>query len=234
MTPDQRDRIRAQRALVEEHVRRENAHDLPGIMDTFGSRAWYDDEPWGEHHEGRPAVQGYYEDLLVSLPDLRIDITHCLAAEDGVALEVRISGTHLGAWRGLPAMGRRVDFPLCGLYTFDDAGKLAGERIYYDRASVLRQVGLFHDPQSLLGRLETLCAHPITVAGAYARKVLRVAGLVVAMSLGARGAHAQETAPLDGPQRPFQDSLFERLTGTWLMSGSVGTRPATYSLDGTT
>jgi len=29
------DRIRAQLALVEEHVRRENAHDLPGIMATL-------------------------------------------------------------------------------------------------------------------------------------------------------------------------------------------------------
>ena len=59
---------RAQLALVEEHVRRENAHDLPGIMATFGRGARYDDEPWGEHHQGRDAVQGYYEDLLVSLP----------------------------------------------------------------------------------------------------------------------------------------------------------------------
>jgi hypothetical protein len=38
MTIPPSDRIRAQIALVEEHVRRENAHDLPGIMDTFGAR----------------------------------------------------------------------------------------------------------------------------------------------------------------------------------------------------
>jgi steroid delta-isomerase-like uncharacterized protein len=167
------DRIRAQVALVEEHVRRENAHDLPGIMVTFGRRAWYDDEPWGEHHEGRDAVRGYYEDLLASLPDLHIDVTRGLAAEEGVALEVRISGTHLGPWRGLPPTGRPVMFPLCGLYTFDEEGKVAGERIYYDRGSVLQQVGLYHDPQSLLGRLETLLAHPITVTRAYARTLFR-------------------------------------------------------------
>ena len=158
MTANPGDRIRAQLALVEEHVRRENAHDLPGIMATFGQRARYDDEPWSEHHEGRDAVQGYYEDLLTSLPDLHIDITHCMAAEDGVALEVRISGTHLGSWRGLPPTGRPVTFPLCGIYTFDDQGRLAGERIYYD-------------PQSLLGRLETLLAHPVTLARAFARKL---------------------------------------------------------------
>lgn len=172
MTAILSDRTRAQLALVEEHVRRENAHDLPGIMATFGRRAWYEDEPWGEHHEGRDAVRGYYENLLASLPDLHIDITHRLAAEDGVALEVRISGTHLGSWRGLPSTGRRVTFPLCGFYTFDEEGKLAGERIYYDRGNVLQQVGLYHDPQTFLGRLETLLAHPVTVARAYARKLI--------------------------------------------------------------
>ncbi len=165
------DRIHARLEVVEEHVRRENAHDLAGIMTTFGVQAWYDDEPWGEHHDGREAVRHYYEDLLAALPDLHIDIGRRLAAENGVALEVRISGTHLGSWRGLPPTGRRVDFPLCGLYTFDEEGKLAGERIYYDRGSVLHQVGLYHDPQTFLGRLETLLAHPVTVARAYARKL---------------------------------------------------------------
>src|SRR5262245_2748464 len=101
MTATLRDRIRARLEVVEEHVRRENAHDLQGIMTTFGQQAWYDDEPWGEHHDGRDAVRRYYEDLLVALPDLRIDIAHRLVAEDGVALEVRISGTHLGSWRDL-------------------------------------------------------------------------------------------------------------------------------------
>ena len=103
------DRIRAQQALVEEHVRRENAHD----------------------------------------------------------------GTHLGSWRGLPPTGRRVAFPLCGLFTFDEAGRIAGERIYYDRASVRQQIGLFRQPQTLIWRLETLLAHPVTVARAYARRLSR-------------------------------------------------------------
>jgi hypothetical protein len=94
MSTDLSERARVQLALVEEHVRRENAHDLSGIMATFGQRARYDDEPWGEHHEGRDAVQGYYEDLLTSLPDLHVDITHCLAAEDGVALGLETLFAH--------------------------------------------------------------------------------------------------------------------------------------------
>ena len=105
-------------------------NNLQGIMTTFGRQACYDDEPWSEHHDSRDAVRHYYEDLLVALPDLRIDIAHRLAAEDAVALEVRISDTHLGPWSRLPPTGWRVEFPLCGLFTFDEEGKLAGERMH--------------------------------------------------------------------------------------------------------
>ncbi|MGE5052583.1 MAG: ester cyclase, partial [Acidobacteriota bacterium] len=88
-----------------------------------------------------------------------------------VLLEVLICGTHLGAWRGLPATGRRVEIPLCGVYTFDDVDRLAGERIYYDRATVLRQLGVFREPQTLMGRIGLLVTHPLTLAHALFRRV---------------------------------------------------------------
>jgi len=83
-----------------------------------------------------------------------------------------IRGTQLGEWCGLPATGRRVEIPLCGVYTFDSDDHLAGEKIYYDRATVLRQLGVFHDPQSVLGKLCTLATHPVTMAHALARKII--------------------------------------------------------------
>jgi hypothetical protein len=36
-------------AIVEQHIRLENEHDLEGVLRTFGDTARYDDEPWGEH-----------------------------------------------------------------------------------------------------------------------------------------------------------------------------------------
>jgi len=84
-----------------------------------------------------------------------------------------IRGTHLGEWRGLPATGRRVEVPLCGVYTFDADDRLAGERIYYDRGTVLRQLGVFHEPQSILGQLCILATHPVTMTRAVMRKFLR-------------------------------------------------------------
>jgi steroid delta-isomerase-like uncharacterized protein len=160
-------------AVVEQHIRLENEHDLEGVLRTFGDRARYDDEPWGEHYEGRNGVRLFYEQLMKALPDLKIDIQRRHVAEDAILVEVMIRGTHLGGWRGLPATGRRVEFPLCGVYTFDADDRLAGEKIYYDRGTVLRQLGVFLEPQSVLGQISILATHPITIARAYARKLLR-------------------------------------------------------------
>jgi steroid delta-isomerase-like uncharacterized protein len=150
--------------LVEEHVRLENQHDLEGIMHTFGAAARYDDEPWALHYAGRDEVRGFYQGLLQALPDLQIDIVCRHVAETAVVLEVVTHGTHLGPWRSLPATGARLQFPLCGIFTFDAARRLAGERIYYDRATVLRQLGIFHEPESVFGRLNTALMHPLTIA----------------------------------------------------------------------
>jgi steroid delta-isomerase-like uncharacterized protein len=166
------DRLSARIALVEQHIRLENAHDLEGVLCTFGNTARYEDEAWGEKYQGRDGVRGFYEQLMGALPDLEIDVQRRHVTEDAILVEVVIRGTHLGSWRDLPATGRRVEVPLCGVYTFDDQDRLAGERIYYDRATVLRQLGVFHEPQSMLGKISTFTTHPVTIAGALVRKLL--------------------------------------------------------------
>jgi hypothetical protein len=108
-----------------------------------------------------------------AVPDLRISIVERHVTDDRVILEVRIRGTHLDTWRGLPATGRRVDVPLCGIFEFDDEDRLAGETIYYDRAMVLQQLGVFYDPQTLLGTIVTGCTHPATMLRIALRFVTR-------------------------------------------------------------
>jgi steroid delta-isomerase-like uncharacterized protein len=154
---------------VEDHIKSENLHDLDAIMGTFGHDARYDDEPWGEHHQGRGRVQSYYDDLIRAVPDLNIDVKTRHVTDENIILEVEISGTHKGLWRGAPGTGRRICFALCAIYSFDSQSKLAGERIYYDRATVLRQIGLFHEPVSFLGRLTTVLSHPVTMIRAGGR-----------------------------------------------------------------
>jgi steroid delta-isomerase-like uncharacterized protein len=167
------DRRTARIAVVDQHIRLENEHNLEAVLGTFGDGARYDDEAWGEHYKGVDGVRLFYEQLMRALPDLEIDVKRRHVSEDAILVEVIIRGTHLGDWRGLPATGRRVEFPLCGVYTFDSEDRLAGEKIYYDRATVLRQLGVFHEPKSALGRICTLITHPVTLARALGRKLMR-------------------------------------------------------------
>jgi hypothetical protein len=100
----------------------------------------------------------------------------CFAAacdHDSVVLEVVIRGQHLGFWRGLPATGRHLEFPLCGIFTFDDSDRLAGERIYYDRATMLRQLGLLHELERMPGRVAAMLMHPVTMLRIISRSILR-------------------------------------------------------------
>jgi steroid delta-isomerase-like uncharacterized protein len=166
--PLQADEIRVQARLnrVREHIECENRHDLPGIMNTVAPDAQYDDVPWLEKSTGHDGVRAYYTQLLKSLPDLQVEVRHWHVAGDTIVVETTIRGTHLGAWRGLPATGRRVEFPLCGIFTFDEDERIAGERIYYDRATVLRQLGVFHEPETMFGGIVTAAMHPVTMARA--------------------------------------------------------------------
>ena len=68
------DKRAARIAIIEEHVRLENAHDLEGVLATFGDTAHYHDEAWSEHYQGATGVRQFYEQLMKALPDLKIEI----------------------------------------------------------------------------------------------------------------------------------------------------------------
>lgn len=52
-----------------------------------------------------------------------------------------------------------MEFGLCAVYLLYENDKLAGERIYNDRDTVLRQLGIFRKPDRGLGRVLTTITH---------------------------------------------------------------------------
>jgi hypothetical protein len=45
------------------------------------------------------------------------------------------------------------------------------ERVYFDAATILRQLGIAHDPLTFRGRVATLLNHPLTIGTAVAREL---------------------------------------------------------------
>ena len=159
--------------LVDDHVLAEVEHDLDRIMRTWGEAPWFDDVAWDEQSYGRDAVREHYDELLTSFPDLAIDVNARHVTEDAVILEVVVSGTHLGQWRDLPPLGHRVKSRVCAIYTFDEQGLLKLERTYYDKAAVLEQLGIFHDPRRPLGRVMAVLTPPFAILKALVKRVFR-------------------------------------------------------------
>jgi steroid delta-isomerase-like uncharacterized protein len=125
--------IEARVKLVEVHVQAEVDHDLEAIMRTLGETPWFDDVAWDEQSYSRDEIRSHYDELLHAFPDLGIEVKERRITDEAVILEVIVSGTHLGDWRDLPALGRKMASRVCAIYTFDEKGMLALERTYSTR-----------------------------------------------------------------------------------------------------
>ncbi|MFN2563659.1 MAG: ester cyclase [Gemmatimonadaceae bacterium] len=135
-------RAAARLAAVDEHARAENSHDLDRLMDTFGDRPVWDDRSANERHDARDGVRTYYAELFAGFPDFGFDIEWRHVAADAVILEVTVRGMHTGAWKGIAPTGRRVEFPVCAVFTFDETNRIQAETVYFDRMTVLSQLGV--------------------------------------------------------------------------------------------
>ena len=64
-----------------------------------------------------------------------------MAESNSVAAEIRLSGTHVNEWRGIPASGNVFVWETCSFYDLNEAdGLLKRERMYYDAALLERQL----------------------------------------------------------------------------------------------
>lgn len=157
--------LRARReAIVREHMASENVHDFDTTIGTF-EHPRYELIATGEVYDGEQAVRGYYAESRTAFPDQRNEVVALHHADDVVVVEFDLLGTHLGPLRRLPPTGRSFRCRMTALFVFD-GDRLVGERVYFDQNTILRQLGLAHDPASLPGRLALVLTHPITIARA--------------------------------------------------------------------
>jgi hypothetical protein len=47
-----------------------------------------------------------------------------------------------------------------------DGDRITCERVYFDQTTILRQLGIAHDPSSLAGRASIVVNHPLTIGRA--------------------------------------------------------------------
>jgi steroid delta-isomerase-like uncharacterized protein len=135
--------------VVDDHIRFECAHELDSLMSTFGAEPEWHDRAADEVLNGHHPIRGFYANLFRGFPDFRLDVRQRRVAEDSVVVEGMLGGTHVGEWMGFQPTGKVVAVPFCAIFTFGNDNRLKAEIVYFDRLSVLSQLGVINSPAPL-------------------------------------------------------------------------------------
>jgi steroid delta-isomerase-like uncharacterized protein len=156
---------------VLEHMEAENAHDFDRCIAAF-SHPRYEIVATGEVWDGHSGVNTLLNENKQGFSDFHFNPERVHHAEDAVIVEGRFTGTHDGSWRGLPATGRKVDFPLIIVFVFED-DRMVCERTYFNIGTALTQLGVARDPNSTSGKIATVLNHPLAIGRALVRSRFR-------------------------------------------------------------
>jgi carboxymethylenebutenolidase len=138
--------------LWEEHTAHEfSTHDTERTLDTMVDDAYVNHVPVMTGGQGKRELRRFYStDFIPAMPpDTRLTPVSRTVGEDQLVDEIIFSFTHTQEmpWMlpGIAPTNRHVEVPLVVIVRFRE-GKLAHEHIYWDQASVLKQIGLLTDP----------------------------------------------------------------------------------------
>jgi steroid delta-isomerase-like uncharacterized protein len=142
MTTDDLSTLRARReAVVKAHIEAEAVHhDVAGTLATF-KHPKYDVPALGGVVDGADGVDGMLHALLAAYPDFWLREGAHYHADDAVIVECVFGGTQKGEWAGIAATGRTMEVAAALFFLFDGDGLIC-ERVYFDHATVLKQLGV--------------------------------------------------------------------------------------------
>jgi carboxymethylenebutenolidase len=138
--------------LWEEHTNHEfSTRDTESALATMVEGAYVNHVPVLTGGTGKDALRIFYSrDFIPNMPpDTKLSPISRTIGEEQLVDEMIFSFTHSQEmpWMlpGVPPTHRYVEVALVAIVRFRD-GKLAHEHIYWDQASVLKQIGLLTDP----------------------------------------------------------------------------------------
>ena len=130
------------RALWVKHSKAEDARDLNGLLETLAPDCVYEIISTGQRWEGHDGARQFYLSFLGAFPDVKFNMSDIVIGPQGVIEVTEMAGTHKGAWAGVAPTGKQARLQIIIHFPWDpQAGKFAGERIYFDRAALAEQLG---------------------------------------------------------------------------------------------
>ncbi len=125
-----------------------NRHDGAGFASYFAEDGVMRVVALGEAAEGREQIEAALAAYWRAL-DYTLELRGLYECGDDAFLEWTMTGTHVGELMGVPATHLRVEGLLgCSHYTFGADGLIAADLVYFDVATILRQLGVLPEPEA--------------------------------------------------------------------------------------
>jgi steroid delta-isomerase-like uncharacterized protein len=131
----------AYQQLLRRHMQAENAHQMEETLATLTPDCLFEDLALGQVFRGHAGAREYYRMWWDAFSTTAHPEHVYYTDQDFAVAEVRFQGVHTGSFLGVKPTGREVDIPTAIFVTFRD-GLMAGERMYWDVATLLRQLGV--------------------------------------------------------------------------------------------
>ncbi len=126
---------------IRDHYARYNAHDMEKFLDMHTDDILLEvvlaDTTIAR---GKQEAASFVNSYFTAFPDIKMELTSFFASGNRVCEESVISGTHKGTFQGIPATGKSFAVR-CVLIRELKEGKTSRVSLYYDSASVMKQLG---------------------------------------------------------------------------------------------
>lgn len=129
-------------AEIHSHLAAENAQDLDALLEGMTEDCFNLVVPDPHRlYAGPEEVTRRYQGLWTTFPDLKVQMRRIVSVGENTAVsEHTLSGTHGGPLFGVAATGKHVEVETAVVWDIVD-GRIRGETVYFDVATMLRQVG---------------------------------------------------------------------------------------------
>lgn len=131
------------RTLVDGVTAAWNNHDARGFAAQYSEDAVLRVIATGDVLRGREQLRTVAEAYLHAFPDLQMERRSTYECGETVCIiETTLRATHRGEFMGIPPTQRLVELLTCSIFTLGTDRLLGEEAVYFDAATLLRQLGV--------------------------------------------------------------------------------------------
>ena len=127
-------------AVVQAHLQAEAVdHNIAATVATF-NKPRYEVPAVGAIVDGAEAVHAFVEQVLSAFPDLWVRQLSLHHADEAVIVEGKFGGTQRGIWAGIAPTWKKAEVECVLIFMFEGSD-LVCEKVYFDNATILHQLG---------------------------------------------------------------------------------------------